>query len=74
MQLPHATALIAVLMIVALSAGYAAAEKAAALEKDASTPHQSREVQYPQVLDNSLALSSTQAEIASSAITSRPPK
>ena len=39
MQLPHATALVAVLMIIALSAGYAAAEKAAELEKDASSPH-----------------------------------
>jgi hypothetical protein len=40
MQLPHATALVAVLMIIALSAGYAAAEKAAELEKDASSPPQ----------------------------------
>ena len=40
MQLPHATALIAVLMIIALSAGYAAAEKAAEMEKDASSPPQ----------------------------------
>ena len=38
MQLPHATALVAVLLIIALSAGYAAAEKAAEMERDAATP------------------------------------